>query len=102
MIAYAGVTKIRLKTIDVNHRCRGQVLLPGLIDGHTHVLKIEQRNYKAYHSLVLQRRLLRRWKSNDCGKKGIEHFKGLISQLILFYYTVAPVWFNFRRIYSNK
>ena len=96
MIAYVGSDQDSVKDnktsiIDVE----GQVLLPGLIDGHTHVLKrsgVEEFTKRIIPTGVTTVVTETLEIGTIAGKKGIEHFvKGLISQPIRFYYTVAPL-----------
>jgi adenine deaminase len=97
MIAYAGRASDFSKgektvTIDAN----GMVLLPGLIDGHTHILShrygVEEFIKHAIRSGVTTVITETIELATIAGKEGIEYFaKGLDGQPIRLYYTVAPL-----------
>jgi adenine deaminase len=79
-------------TIDVD----GMVLLPGLIDGHTHTLShrysVEEFIKHAIPSGVTTVITETIELATIAGKEGIEYFaKGLEGQPIRLYYTVAPL-----------
>ncbi len=95
MIAYVGSDQTPLKddktlVIDAD----GMVLLPGLIEGHTHLNRSGIEEYVKHvipsgvTTVVMETMEL----GMIFGKEGIEYFvKGLEGQPIRFYYTVAPL-----------
>jgi len=97
MIAYAGRDHHPLedeKTMVID--AEGMVLLPGLIDGHTHTLSnrysieefIKHVIPTGVTTVITETIEL----ATVAGKDGIEYFvKGLEGQPIRFYYTVAPL-----------
>ncbi len=97
IIAYVGDASDLTKgektvTIDAD----GMVLLPGLIDGHTHVLShrygVEEFVKHAIRSGVTTVITETIELATIAGKDGIEYFaKGLEGQPIRLYYTVAPL-----------
>jgi len=97
MIAYAGPDHHPLedeKTMVID--AEGMVLLPGLIDGHTHTVSnrysieefIKHVIPTGVTTVITETIEL----ATVAGKDGIEYFvKGLEGQPIRFYYTVAPL-----------
>ena len=97
MIAYVGPNRHPLideKTMLIN--AEGMVLLPGLIDGHTHTVSnrysieefIKHVIPTGVTTVITETIEL----ATVIGKDGIEYFiKGLEGQPIRFYYTVAPL-----------
>jgi adenine deaminase len=95
MIAYVGSDQTPLKddktlVIDAD----GMVLLPGLIEGHTHLNRSGIEEYVKHvipsgvTTVVMETMEL----GMISGKEGIEYFvKGLEGQPIRFYYTVPPL-----------
>ena len=95
MIAYVGPDHDpprdeKTETIDA----QGMVLLPGLIDGHTHLNRTGIEEFTRYvvpsgtTTVVLETQEV----AMISGRRGLEHFvRGLAKQPIRFLYTVAPV-----------
>jgi len=95
MIAYVGPDQNPLedkKTSVID--AEGMVLLPGLIESHTHLNRLGIEEYVKHvipsgvTTVVMETIEL----GTIVGKEGIEYFvKGLEGQPIRFYYTVAPL-----------
>ncbi len=95
MIAYVGPDQDppqdnKTSVIDAD----GMVLLPGLVEGHTHLNRSGIEEYVKHlipsgvTTVVMETMEL----GAIAGKEGIEHFvEGLKGQPIRFYYTVAPL-----------
>lgn len=95
MIAYVGPNKdyqTDKKTIIID--AQGMVILPGLIDGHTHINRMGIEEFTRYvipsgvTTVIMETTDI----GTIMGREGMEYFiRGLKNQPIRFYYTISPL-----------
>lgn len=94
MIAYVGQDKDYKRDRDTEIiDAQGMVILPGLIDGHTHINRMGIEEFVRYvipsgvTTVIMETTDI----GTIMGREGIEYFiQGLKNQPIRFYYTISP------------